>query len=104
MKHLGSAVLCAVLLCACRGQYDRQHSFTVLSVRNVDLSTPKVELARGVEGTAKTRGAYEDYFTEAVEKALLQVPGGQVLVNVAVLENTKKNTLMVRGDVWGVRP
>lgn len=94
----------ALLLGACRGHYDRQHSFTALSVRAVDLGRPHKELARGVEGTAKTRGAYEDYFNEAVEQALLKVPGGTVLVNAAVLVNTKKNTLMVRGDVWGPVP
>lgn len=94
-------LIAAALLIGCRGQYERQSSYTVLSVRAVDLRIPQTELARAVEGTAKTRGAYNDYFNEAVEQALMKVPGGNVLVNVVVMENTKRNTLMVRGDVWG---
>lgn len=94
------AVLVAMLLvCSCKGTFEQVGSIPVISTRQVDLTRPNVLLARGVEGTAKTKGRY--YRDAAVDAALAKVPGGAVLVNVTFSVNTKKNTFRAVGDVWG---
>lgn len=93
---------CAMLATGCGGTYEQLQSVAVFSTRQVDLTRPNAELARGVEGFAKTGGTHT--MEQAVNDALAKVPGGTVLVNMTVSENTKKNTLMVKADVWGIAP
>jgi hypothetical protein len=69
----------------------------VVSTRNFSTTEKYVELARGVEASCKLN--QNDCTSEAINRAVASVDGGEYMTNVIVYQTNSR--VKVVGDVWG---
>jgi hypothetical protein len=80
--------------------FNRIGSLTMASSRNIERSAPYELLRRNVEGVSKLKE--DEALNEAMDDAVLKVPGGEYLMNVVIKVSGRK--VKVIGDVYGIPP
>lgn len=96
MKYTFFLIIAAAMM-SCSG-YNRIGSLTMASSRNVDSSENYQLLQRNVEGTSRLK--VEEALNEAMDDAVLSVPGGEYMMNVVIKVSGRK--VKVIGDVYGI--
>lgn len=96
-KSIYLVIILLFILSGCT--FKRIGSLTMVSTRNIDQTKNYVLLARNVEGISKMK--HDDPLQEAIDEAVLSIPGGEYMMNAVVYYKDGKK-MRVRGDVYGI--
>lgn len=96
MKYTFFLMISAAMM-SCTG-YNRIGSLTMASSRNVDDAASYQLIKRNVEGTSRLK--VDEALNEAMDDAVLSVPGGEYMMNVVIKVSGRK--VKVIGDVYGI--